>query len=228
MPRWWIGIAILLCLLGLVPFVLIARVRGQTSTSPRIAIVQDMGHQPKFRAQAPNALFADGRATRPPVAGSVAAVEPYVVPGKPADAALADDPRYTRGMDGDKFVRFVPVKATKERLVRGQERFSIHCALCHGLAGYGNGMVAVRAGELAEKMMATWTAPASYHTPELRAKESGSLFNAITNGVRTMPPHGSQIGVDDRWNIVMYIRALQRSQYASVEDVPQEKREELR
>jgi mono/diheme cytochrome c family protein len=163
-------------------------------------------------------LFADGRATRLPVDGTVARDE------------LNADPRYYRGMesDGKTLVKEPPVSVTMELLRRGQERYAIFCAPCHGLSGYGNGMVAVRAAELADQGQAKWTAPLSYHDDRLRARDAGSIYNTITNGVRTMPPYGSKIGVADRWAIVWYVRALQRSQYAPLEAVPPEKREVLR
>ena len=217
MPRWLVLPAVLLSLLGLVPFVLIAKSRGRTSTSTRLAIVQDMGHQPKFNPQAATPLFADGRAMRPPVDGAVARGE------------LRDDSRLNRGTEADgKFVKRIPLAVTKERLLRGQERFDIHCAPCHGLAGYSNGIITVRSAELAEQQQAVRLLPKPYHTDEMRAKESGSFFNTITNGQNAMPPHASQISIEDRWYIVMYIRALQRSQWAKLEDMPPEKREELR
>lgn len=217
MPRWVIFIAVLLSLAGLAPFVLIARARGRTSPVTRLALIQDMGHQPKFGPQALNPLFADGRAMRLPVDGVVARGE------------LNADSRYSRGMENDgKFVRRTPLPVTKARLLRGQERFDIYCAPCHGLAGNGDGIITVRSAELAEQQQAVRLLPKSYHTDELRAKESGSLFNTITYGQNAMPSYGSQVRIEDRWAIVMYIRALQRSQWARLEDVPVEKREELR
>ena len=115
MPRWLIFPAILLALLSLVPFVLLAKSRGQTSTTTRLSIIQDMGHQPRFGPQAGTPLFADGRAARLPVDGTVARGE------------LRDDARYNRGLEEDgKFVKRTPASlpVTKERLLRGQERMN--------------------------------------------------------------------------------------------------------
>jgi mono/diheme cytochrome c family protein len=215
MPRSLLLLGIPLGLLALVPFLLIARSRERTSAIPRVAIVQDMGHQPKFTPQAESPLFADGRAARPAVDGTIAQGE-------------WGDERITQGKEKGAFLKRVPLPITKERLLRGQQRFDIYCAPCHGLSGYGNGMVAVRAAELAEQQQARWVTPVSYHTDAIRAKEDGYFFNTITYGVRTMPPYGSQIPIEDRWAIVMYLRALQRSQWTRMEDVPLEKREDLR
>jgi mono/diheme cytochrome c family protein len=101
----------------------------------------------------------------------------------------------------------------------------IYCSPCHGLAGYGDGMVAKRAEELQE---GTWTPPSSMHSDLIRVRPAGQLFNTITNGIRNMPAYGQQISVEDRWAIVAYVRALQRSQAATVEDVPRDLRTSLR
>jgi hypothetical protein len=74
----------------------------------------------------------------------------------------------------------------------------------------------------------TWTPPSSYHTDLVRGRPVGHLFNTITYGIRNMPEYGSQIPVEDRWAIVLYVRALQRSQDAGVGDVPPELRRQLR
>ncbi|MBI2840054.1 MAG: cytochrome c [Acidobacteria bacterium] len=213
MPRWIFGAIAILAALSLIPFVLIARARGTKSASPRIHIIQDMDDQPKFRAQQPNSLFADGRATRPPVPGTVA----Y---GK-----LAEDDHYYRGKVGTDWATTLPVQVTEPMMKRGQERFGIYCAPCHGLAGAGDGVVAMRADRLQE---GTWVPPASFHTDVNRARSVGYLFNVITNGVRKMPAYGSQIPEADRWAIVSYVRALQRSQNTPVNEVPPEIQASLR
>jgi hypothetical protein len=86
-------------------------------------------------------------------------------------------------------------------------------------------MVAKRADELQE---GTWTPPTSFHTDLIRQRPSGHIFNTISNGIRNMPGYSSQIPVEDRWAIVAYVRALQRSQYATVDDVPEDIRTQLR
>ncbi|HEY3321895.1 MAG TPA: cytochrome c [Planctomycetota bacterium] len=216
MKHWWLSVGLVVAILSLLPFALIARSRERTSPVTRVAIVQDMGHQPKLKAQQYDPLFADQRADRQPVQGTIAQGE------------LNEDSAYVHGMKDGKPVKETPLAVTKERLLRGQERFNIYCAACHGLSGDGKGMIDARATELAESGQAKWTHPASYHEDRLRNMESGAIYNTITNGLRTMPPHVGQISVEDRWNIVMYIRALQRSQNAKLDDVPAEKREDLR
>jgi len=205
MPRWFAYAAAIVIAVALVPFALIARARATTSTSPRVQIIRDMARQPKFKMQASDPLFADGRAMRPAVAGTVARGE------------LHDDAAFWEGRDTSGWVTTFPVPVTTELMRRGQERYDIYCAPCHGLSGYGDGPVAKRADALQE---GTWTPPSSYHTDLVRSRPVGHLFNTITNGIRNMPSYGAQIPAADRWAIVAYVRALQRSQDATLADVP--------
>ena len=109
------------------------------------------------------------------------------------------------------------VPVTMELMQRGRERFGIYCQPCHGAAGYGDGMVNVRAMELVNLGTngTVWVQPKSVHDDDIREQPVGRIFNSITNGVRTMPPYGPQIPVSDRWAIVAYVKALQRSQNAA-------------
>jgi mono/diheme cytochrome c family protein len=184
-----------------------------TSPEPRIHIIPDMDNQPKFKTQARNPIFADRRAMRPPVEGAV------------PRGTLLGNPALTSGKIGEEWVEAVPVEVDGEFLRRGRQRYDIYCSPCHGLAGFGDGMVAKRADELQE---GTWTPPTSFHSDLLRERPDGHIFNTITNGIRNMPGYGPQITVEDRWAIVTYVRALQRSQNATVDDVPPEIRAQLR
>jgi mono/diheme cytochrome c family protein len=213
MPRWLQYVVVVLVVLSWVPLVMIIRARHTTSTKPRIHIIQDMDNQPRFGAQDRNRLFADRRAMRPPVPGTVARGE------------LRADDQVFRGAVGEDWVEQIPIPVTMQLMQRGREHYDIYCSPCHGLAGYGDGMVAKRAEALQE---GTWTPPSSLHTDLVRSRPAGQLFNTISNGIRNMPAYGSQIEVTDRWAIVAYVRALQRSQGAPVEDVPAELRTQLR
>lgn len=213
LPRWLVFTAVILVVLSWVPLALIMRARVTTSPKPRIHVVPDMDNQPKFKAQARNPMFADRRAMRPPVAGAV-----------PRGATLGN-PVLTVGKVDDDWVETIPVEINRELLDRGRERYDIYCSPCHGLAGFGDGMVAKRADELLE---GTWTPPTSFHSELLRSRPVGHIFNTISNGIRNMPAYGPQIPVDDRWAIVAYVRALQRSQNATADDVPPDYRAQLR
>ena len=213
LPRWLLFTVVILVVLSWVPLALIMRARVTTTSQPRIHIVPDMDNQPKFKAQSRSLMFADRRAMRPPVAG--------VVPR----GAVLGDPALTTGRIGDDWVETMPVAIDRALLERGRQRYDIYCSPCHGLGGSGDGMVARRADELLE---GTWTPPTSFHTELQRSRPDGHIFNTITNGIRNMPAYGPQIPVDDRWAIVAYVRALQRSQNATVDDVPPEYRAQLR
>ncbi|MGE5235254.1 MAG: c-type cytochrome [Acidobacteriota bacterium] len=213
-PRFLVYGAIALTLVALVPLALIARARVTTSPVPRLNVVPDMDNQIKFKPQSEDTMFADGRAMREPVPDTVARGE------------LDLDSAYYRGKTADGgWVTAFPVPVTERLVRRGEDRFDIYCSPCHGLAGYGDGIVAKRADSLQE---GTWTPPSSFHTDLVRGRPVGHLFNTITNGIRNMPAYGPQIPVVDRWAIVSYIRALQLSQDARPEDVPPDLRAQLR
>jgi mono/diheme cytochrome c family protein len=212
-PRWVIATTAVIVSLSLVPLALVARARAKKSDQPRVHLVMDMDDQPKFKAQSANAMFADGRAMRPPVPGTI------------ARGTLEEDEHFFTGKINGEWAMTFPMPVTDAVMQRGQQRFNIYCAVCHGLVGDGNGMINKRALELEE---GTWVPAASFHTETIRARPVGNLFYTITYGVRTMPSYGEQILPADRWAIVAYLRALQRSQQATIQDVPADVRPNLR
>ncbi|MFB3138336.1 MAG: cytochrome c [Phycisphaerales bacterium] len=219
MPKILIYGTIVVIFLAMVPPAVIAWARAVNSSQPRIHLIQDMDNQPKFRAQHANALFADGRAMRPPITGTV------------ARGRLNEDDHYYRGISNGQWAATFPpqVAVTMDLLQRGRERFNIYCQPCHGLAGYGDGMVNRRAMLLMNLGVngTTWVQPKSVHEQQIREQPVGQYFNTITNGVRNMPAYGPQIPVADRWAIVAYVRALQRSQNARPDDAPPGQRVQL-
>ncbi len=213
MPKPFYIAALVLVILAIIPVVLIARARAVKFSGPKTHIIHDMDHQPKFKTQNYNRLFADRRAMRPEIPGTV------------ARGSLIADEAYQTGKQGGEFIEEFPIEVTQPLLQRGQERYEIFCAMCHGLAGYGDGIIGKRAEALQE---GTWVPPSSYHTDQVRERPVGHLFNTITHGIRNMAAYRSQIPGQDRWAIVAYIRALQKSQNANIDDVPQEYREDLK
>jgi mono/diheme cytochrome c family protein len=191
------------CLVALFGTLLLAGCRGTLSEKPPIHPNLNMDFQERFDPQEPNPFFADGRAMRPPVPGTV------------ARGMLKDDTRFYLGRtaSGD-FVQQMPVPLTAALLQRGQERYDIFCSVCHGRAGDGQGIIMT--GNYG------YTPAPSYHDETVRQRMAadGYVYNVITNGVRTMPGYAQQVPVADRWAIVAYIRALQRSQNAAAADVP--------
>jgi hypothetical protein len=69
--------------------------------------------------------------------------------------------------------------------------------------------------------------PTSFHIERLRSAAPGYYFDVMTNGFGAMSDYAAQVPVHDRWAIAAYIRALQISQDARIEDVPEERRGEL-
>ncbi len=180
--------------------VLLAGCRGSESSAPPIHINPNMDHQERYDPQEANSFFADGRAMRYPVAGTV------------ARGFLKDDVAFHFGRDNSgAFVNSTPVAVTSQLLERGQDRYDVFCSVCHGSAGDGNGIIMT--GNYG------YVPAPTYHSDNLRAVEDGYLFEVISNGVRTMTGYAQQIPVADRWAITVYIRALQRSQHAGSVDV---------
>jgi mono/diheme cytochrome c family protein len=122
-------------------------------------------------------------------------------------------------LDSLPWVKEFPISVTLKTMKRGQERYNIYCSSCHGLAGDGDGLVTRRALELEQ---GTWIKPTSFHAENVRTQPVGQLFHSITNGVRKMPGYGDLIPVEDRWAILLYLRALQQSRRAELQDVPTE------
>ncbi len=188
---------------ALLAVVLLAGCRGAISEKPPVHVNMNMDNQPRFDPQEANPFFADGRAMRPPVPGTV------------ARGMLKDDTRFYlgRAAAGD-FVPQMPVPVTRELLLRGRERYDIFCAVCHGKAGDGQGIIIT--GQYG------YTPAPSYHdaTVAARMAADGYVFDVISRGVRNMPGYAQQLTVADRWAVTAYIRALQLSQNAAEGDIP--------
>ncbi len=166
--------------------------------APTLGCIQEMAQQPSYRPLQPSRFFDDGRSSRPLVEGTIARGQLQL-----------DDHLYRGQVDGA-FSNELPVKVTRELLLRGQQRFNIFCSPCHDQVGTGNGMI-VRRG---------YHKPPSFHIARLREAPAGHFFDVITNGYRLMPDYQAQVPVADRWAIVAYVRALQLSQHATPSDVP--------
>ncbi len=166
----------------------------------------NMKDQPNTRTLAPTAATTDGQSEFPWPAHTLARGQPP--PGTP----------FATGFDvnGSPLAKS-PLAFTPTVLARGQERFEIYCAGCHAADGYGTGIV-VRRG---------FPAPPSYHEERLRDAPAGHYFDVMTRGYGVMPRFADRITPSDRWAIVGYIRALQRSQHATLADVPANHRADL-
>ena len=163
-----------------------------------VACRQDMHNGPRYKVYQANDSFPDGRASR------------NLPPGTVARGQLRDDDHFYTGKVNDAFATQYPFAITSAELSRGQDRFTIYCTPCHGQLGDGKGMVVQRGLRQA----------ASYHQDRLRQIAPGYFFDVITNGFGAMQGYADQIPPRDRWLIAAYVRALQLSQNATVDDVP--------
>ena len=189
----------------------IAGFRGDTSRRPPIELFPDMDRQPKLRPQAHNNFFSDQFSSRLPVEGTVARTLPLVVEGREI-YPFQDDPLNTGRVPGTtNFVETLPLPVTEQLLARGQQRYTINCAPCHGASGDGKGITSKY------NMIAT----ANFHDLRLVKMPDGEIFNTITYGKTLMGAYGPNVTVTDRWAIVAYVRALERSKLALVDDVPE-------
>ena len=197
--------------------------RGEKTTNEPWEIFPDMVRQVKVRAQAPLAFFADGRGARMPINGTVPIgyempkAQPAAPPESAPGAFSVGTDYVNTGKMGKNWGTGIPVPVTPELLRRGQERFNITCVMCHGATAAGNGITK-------QYGLATVV---TLQDDRIRKMADGEIFNTITNGKNTMMAYGPNIMVQDRWAIIAYLRALQRSQNATVADVPPEHRADL-
>lgn len=203
--------------------------QGQPRQVPGIEFFGDMKRQDKVKFQKASDFFADGRAGRPPVDGTIPMG--FDIPGHPMqnagsptddiDSPLGDfsagtDYRNT-GKMGDQWGTGIPLPVTAELIKRGQKVFTINCAVCHGATGQGNGITS-KYGLLGI---------ANYHQDKYRQMADGQIYDTLTHGHNTMMGYGDKVTVKDRWAIIAYIRALQKSQNARINDVPDDERASL-
>jgi mono/diheme cytochrome c family protein len=231
MPKWITAFIVATTAFALVPFAIAAKARNSHSSEPHIHIFPDMDFQPKYKSDTAMDQFPDGRANRGEIPGTVARGwlmddELFYHGLEPAEGSA----QWTTGFphqypDGRPFV------VDADLVKRGQNRFNIYCTPCHGYDGHGQGMVPerVKAGG------GVWLARNLVEAPTPDGKggvvvqmPNGQLFNTISNGYNTMMGYAAQIPHADRWAIVAYVRALERAQNASLDDIPPDQRGSIR
>lgn len=196
--------------------------RGCKSSRPPLEIFQDMDRQAKIHPQGVNPFFADNRGDRPPVPGTVPFAASsqsdyrYLTP----DAPFVEDRYFTTGLtEGGVPGDVLPIEITAQAMAEGQAHYNTFCAICHGTSGNGAGVVA--------DPRYNYTTIASLLQQRIIDQPEGEIFQTITNGRNTMGPYGSKLRPEERWKVVLYVRALQRAATATVDDVPPEHRRDL-
>lgn len=203
-----IGLGLLSAIILLVVIALLSGCsRGRQSDRTPIHPNPNMDRQGKYLAQGESEFFANGSNMRMPVEGTI------------ARGNLRDDDVFYKGMNSKgEFVKDIPVEITMQLINRGEERYNIYCSPCHSRLGDGRGIMISRG----------YVPPPSFHDDRIRQMPDGQIFDVITNGVRNMPAYRYQIPPEDRWAIVAYLRALQRSHNATRPDIPEEIRETVK
>lgn len=215
-------VAFILIVIGVVT---LAGFRGSKMAHPPIEIFNDMDHQPKFNPQHPSDFWADGLAARKPIPGTVpigfTLKNSYYsthANNVSENAQFTNQPDYyNTGIMGEVYGDGIPVEVTEALLKRGQQRYEINCAICHDSLGTGNGIIKSYG----------LTTIATLQDERIRTSPDGYIFSVITDGKNTMGAYGPQIAVEDRWAIIAYLRALQKSQNVKVADLPQATQQEL-
>jgi hypothetical protein len=203
MRQFLIGFALLCAVV-----VAVAGFRGDMSRKPPLEFFNDMVRQNKVRPQTPNEFFGDHMASRMPVTGTIARGSHY-----------EDIPAYTGRVTGTtNFVEFNPMPITATLLARGRDRFQISCLPCHGPQGDGNGITKKYGMAVV----------GNFHDKRIVSMPDGEIFNTITYGKGLMGPYGSNVVPEDRWAIISYVRALQLSHLAALDDIPPQFRPALR
>jgi hypothetical protein len=187
----------------------IAGLRGSASRRPPIEIFADMVRQNKQRPQFQSEFFADGRGSRARPSGAVARGDAY-----------ENTPVNTGYLTGTtNFVATLPLPVTQTLLARGQERFTVYCAPCHGAQADGNGIT---------KKIAAMGVVANLHDKRIVLLPDGEIFNTISHGKNLMGAYAAQIPIEDRWAVIAYLRALQLSKLGTLDEVPADLRKTLK
>lgn len=213
-------IFLILFALTIVTVVTILGFRGTTSEKPPLEVFPDMDRQAKYKPQGENSFFQDGRNDRPIPENTVARgnfLDYQEVFSPDFEDSRLGDTAYRKGKNPDgSFYEGFPLEVSHQLMEKGRKKYGIFCAVCHGAAGDGKGVTSDYG------VLAT-----SYHDDRLRNESEGYLFDVIMNGKGLMYGLQDRLNPEEAWAIVLYVRALQRSQQADAEDVPAGKRKEM-
>lgn len=194
--------------------------RGTLFEKTPIFLFPDMNWQPKYGSQGRTDFFADGRMDRPPVTNTVRrgdALEIKMVFDPDfATTQFTEPARHTGRNSSGEWYEGIPIPVDFQLLEIGREKYEIFCQICHGASGDGRGVT-----------QAFGIAATSFHLDGIRSQAEGEIFNTIVNGKGTMLGYGEKLTTEERWGIVLYVRALQRAANASADDLTSEQRARL-
>lgn len=217
-PRILVILTIVGSTFALLPPAIAARMRSEMSREPRIHIIQNMDNQARWKAQQANPLFADGRAMRLPVEGTVARSEIRIDDHLERGRIMVDSQ--------EAWATTVPAGLEVDQvfLNRGQERYNIYCAPCHGWSGLGDGPIHRRAQQLvdgspSESYGTVWVQPKNLHEQMYVDQPIGQIYATITLGARSMAGYKAQVPVEDRWAIAAYVKALQLTEVKAEQEL---------
>jgi mono/diheme cytochrome c family protein len=220
--RYIISILLVGAALGVIGFGTLG-LPGKVSHLPPVEIYSDqympgMDKQPKLRPQKPDSFFANGITSQLPPEGTVARSQSFETT-EGAVYPFEDSPVNTGHIaGGTNFVEVNPLPVDLALIQRGHDRFDIYCAPCHGRLGDGNGIT---------KAIGAMPAVANLHDKRIVEMTDGEIFNTITHGKGLMGAAGPLVLTKDRWAIIAYLRALQLSQLAKVDDLTPEQQATL-
>lgn len=204
----------------------LAGLRGSKFTSPPLQFIPDMKEQPKLITQHQNGVFRDGTGDHPMIPGTIPVG--YISNGsyyQTGATNLSTESAFTENIDyrntgtiKGTYGSGLPVPANPTFLKRGEDRYNIHCAICHDKSGSGNGVA---------KKMGLITI-ASLLDERIKLQPDGQIFSTITHGKNTMGAYGPQLGIDDRWAVVAHVRVLQATHAIKLSEVPEDVRNEIK
>lgn len=177
--------------------------RGQRSGEGAIHLNVNMDHQARFNPQTGTWPLPEATVPRSRV----------VSPDQILDLSGAIATGSVNGVP----VSQNPLAIDKSLLIRGQERFGVHCAVCHGLDGSGKTPLLTRG----------LPPPTPLMEERVRGLRDGDLFQVITSGARNMGALGNQISPEDRWAVVAWVRVLQTRETGRISDMPADRLKDL-
>ena len=197
--------------------------RGSKSRREPIYIFPDMDRQQKYYPQSESNFFENGMTDRLPPANTVVrgnALDRKEVFSSDFSAEHLKDVALLTGKDAEgNFISGFPMEVTHEMMMKGRERFDIFCSACHGYAGDGNGAI--------KNFTGPNLAPANLTQQLFIDQSEGEIYNTIAHGKNTMMGYGDKLNPEERWAVVLYVRALQQAGNASISDIPDSERKGL-